>query len=468
MEPWLFSIGKTKVACGLQWLALNDEDSGDPIANLKVEAKRTGRRFAAYYPNDGGKYRLAAFTGEGKTRQFDGAVPVASWLADVVDLPTIYIESLDETATRWWIIAVKPGSINVNTDSIFTDDAAIQLIDGFLFDNTGGGVAVIVGRGKLAPTSAMIDRIDKSYRSIQDVLAGTEPSPNRIKQVIGVPRIVYAGIAGVFVMAGVAAGGYFLLNHTKALQTQAARDAEAAARAAEETRIAKIAEQRISSALALAIAEDTSIPGMPETVSHCYKALRTIPRTLGGWSATSVVCDPLSAHLKVLYARNIAARGGMSTQLGFELAAAARGGKIEPMAAMADNATVTFDKVLLDRRPPMPITSLPQFNTIASEITSTIQILQSTISGINIQFAQPAPRTILYVDPTRDETAAPTQAVPADRGFKKGTITIEGTDLWRLNAAVIDRANMTSGPITFNFSGASVQWTATVTYLIKA
>lgn len=472
MDPWLFNLGKTKVACGLQWIALNGEDDDDPIASLKAEAKRAGRRFAAYYPNEGGKYRLAAFAGDEGARRFDGAVPAASWLADVVDRPTIYIEALDESATRWWVIVCKTGSVNVNTDAIMTDDAAIQLIEGVLYDAIGtdaeSGVAVIVGRGKLAPTSAMIDRAEKTYRNIAEVLDGTTPSQNRIKQYVGVPRGVYIGLAGAVALGGLAAGGYYLMTHTQALQTQAAREAEAAALAAEQARIAKIAKARIAAAVEKAVAEDTSLPAMPATVSHCYLALKGVPRTLGGWTASSVTCDPLSSDLKVAYARDTAARGGMSTQLGLELAVQAHGGRLDPLPAMADSAIVTFSKAVVERRAGIPIEDMPRFSEISSELASAVQILQSTIPGITVQFGQPTPRSILYVDPTRDESAVPTQPVPADKGFQTGTITLQGNDLWRLSAAVLDRPNLTSGPITFNFSGASVQWTTTVTYLIKA
>lgn len=473
MEPWLFNVGKVKVACGLQWVALNDEDGEDPIVSLKAEAKESGRRYAAYYPNEGGKYRIAAFASEDGARRFEGAVPAASWLADVVQRQTIYIEALDETATRWWIIVCKPGSMNVSTDTIMTDDAAIQLIDGVLYEaidegSNDGQITIIVGKGKMVPTSAMIDRADKTFKNIAQVLEGTNPPTHRIKQVVGIPRAVYFGFAGVLALGALAAGGYYLTNYTKALQTQAAREAEAAARAAEEARLAEIGRVRITQAVEKAIYEDSSIPGMPETVSHCYSVIKTVPRTLGGWNASSLTCDPLSESLTVSFSRNTAARGGMATQLSFEMAVNAADGTIQGLTPMAESANVTFTKAALPRRSPMTIEAMPVFNDISSEIVTAVQILQSTVPGITVQFAPPTPRSILYVDPTRDESAQPTLPVSGGHGFSKGTISLQGTDLWRLSAVVIDRPNITSGPITFSFSGATVQWTTTVTYITKA
>jgi len=474
MEPWLFTVGKTKVVAGLGWVSLNDEDGENPLSDLKSQAKSTGRKHAAFYPNDGGKYRLGAFAPESDSRRFEGAVPVAAWLAEVATEWTVYIEATDDSATRWWIVVVRPSQVDMNTDVVVSDDDAVRILDGILGDAVMGAndderkIRMIVGRGRMTPTSAIIDRVGKTYSTITAVLQDSTPPACRIKQVIGIPRGVYFGAAGVLALAGVVAGGYYVLNYTEALKSESAKQAQEEARIAEEARLSQIGEERMATAIVNAAKSDTDGPTIRQAIQHCQGVVSRVPRKLGGWVLADFTCDPDKGQVEASYQRDTAARGGLSTQGSLEAAVAQAAGALPTLAPLADSAKVTFTKDALLPTAGIPAGELPPFADMASSLTTAIQMIQSTMPGVTVQFTAPTPRSILYVEPAREDGAAPTLAVPADRSYQSGQITISGADLWRMQASGIEARNIIAGPITFSFTGATVQWAITAQIMTKA
>src|SRR5690606_39000134 len=97
-----------KVAACLDWQVLPGLENTTPAKELKARALDQGQRYGVLYEAPAARYPLAGFPHEDGA-QLLGHVPAAVWLAESVDRPTLYIEALDDTNTRYWVLYIRAG-----------------------------------------------------------------------------------------------------------------------------------------------------------------------------------------------------------------------------------------------------------------------------------------------------------------------------------------------------------------------
>lgn len=462
-ELTLLDVGKVKAVAGLSWVALAGDEASSPAAETKRQAKASNTRYGVFYANDGGRYRLVGLVPQELGRKVVGRIPVALWLAESVQTPTIYIEAIDDTRTRYWIVSVRPGSLDSRTDQVLSDDDTIALIDEVLGDalSTQTRVDLIVGGDGYSPSSHMIERAARRNVKLVDLLAELPPPRQKVTQLVGIPPAVWMVAAGLVVAAGVVGGGWYLNQRYQLMQSQADRAALAAQQAAEQARLQAMTEQRIREAVAAALREDTATPAPADAVRGCLSLTSQFPVSLAGWSREEITCAVGSGAPQARYRRGTALRGGMATHLSLHDAANALGLGVN-IELMADTATLTGKPLELAPRAPLTIEQMPRMSDLSLRLSTDMQFLGSTIQGTNVQIKPATARTITYPDPARD--GGPPAPVPEQQGYRKGTITVTGSGTWALTSVPVDQPIVAVKSVTLRTSGTALNWTLVADY----
>lgn len=463
-EITLLDVGKLKAIAGLSWVPLAGDETSSTTAETKRQAKASGTRFGAFYANDAGRYRLVGLAPEEGGRKMVGRIPVAVWLAEAVRVPTIYIEATDDTRTRYWILSVRPGSLDPRTDVVMSDDEAIALIDEALGDalSTQTVVDLIVGGDGYSPSSHMIERAARRNARLVDLLAELPPPKAKVAQLIGVPPVVYMSVGGILVAGLVVAGGWYANKRFEVMQSEAQRAAAAAAAASEQARIQLLTEQRVEEAVTAALREDTGTPAPEEAVDGCLRLLEQYPLRMAGWNLEEISCPLAGGAPTAKYRRNTGLRGGMATQLSLHETATSAGLKVN-VELMADQATLTGATLTLPSREPLTLDEMPQMQALALRLSTDLQLLGSTVNGATTQLKPPTTRTITYADPARE--GGPAAMVPPHQGYRKGTVTVTGNGVWALKAVPLGQPNVSVKSITFRNAGNNLNWTLVADYV---
>lgn len=463
-EITLLEVGKVKAIAGLSWVPLAGDETSSTAAETKRQAKASGTRFGAFYANDHGRYRLVGLAPEEGGRKMVGRIPVAVWLAEAVQVPTIYLEAIDDSRTRYWVVSVRPGSLDPRTDMVMSDDDAIALIDEALGDalSTQTTVDLVVGGEGVAPSSHMIERASRRNARLADLLAELPPPKSKVTQLIGIPPVVYMGVGGALFAALVVGGGWYANKRFEVMQSEAQRAAAAAAAAAEQERIQKLTAVRIEEAVTKALQEDTGTPAPPAAVEGCLRLLDQYPMRMSGWTLEEITCPLAEGAPSAKYRRNTSLRGGMATQLGLYEAATAKGLKVS-LELMADLATLTGATLDLPSREPISLDQMPQMQPLSLRLSTDLQVLGSTITGANTQLKPPSARSITYADPARE--GGPQAVVPPHQGYRKGTVTVTGNGVWTLKSVPLNHPNVSVKSISFRNAGNTLNWTLVADYV---
>lgn len=462
-ELTLLDVGKVKAVAGLSWVPLAGDETSSPAAETKRQAKASGTRYGVFYANDAGRYRLVGLVPQELGRKVVGRIPVAVWLAESVQTPTIYLEALDDTRTRYWVLSVRPGALDPRTDQVMSDDDAIALIDEVLGDalSTQTRVDLIVGGDGYSPSSHMIERAVRRNAKLADLLAELSPPRSKIGQLVGIPPVVYMAVAGIVVSAGIVGGAWYLNQRYHVMQSESSRAAQSAAQAAEQARLQALAEQRIAEAVLTALREDTGTPAPSDAVRGCLSLTGQFPARLAGWSLEEISCPLGATAPQARYRRGTALRGGMATHIGLNDAATALGLGVN-LELMADSATLTGKPLALDSRAPLTIEQMPGMKELSLRLSTDMQVLNSTLAGTSVQLKAPTARTITYPDPARD--GGPPAPVPDLQGYRKGTITVTGNGAWALTSVPLDQPIVSVKSITFRNNGNTLNWTLVADY----
>lgn len=454
----VFTIGKHKVAACLDWQVLPGLENTTPAKELKARAIEQRQRFGVLYEAPAARYPLAGFPHEAG-EQLLGHVPAAVWLAESVDRPTLYIEALDDTNTRYWVLYIRSG-IDPRTDRILTDDDTVKLVDDLLAEEEGA-IDFIVGGAGMYPSSHMIERAVRRTAQFQDLLL-PDPPAQRVKQLVGISattkRIIIAAVLSALVLGG----AFAAIKYWRIAQSAAARaaqeEAERARQAAIEAQVAALTKQAVVDA----IAADTATPPPTSVIRACTALAQGYPALLGGWRLSEVTCLP-AGGATATYQRDVQMAGALATQDTLYRAAQEHG-----LAAhaelMADTATVTGASVALTPRPALKPDQIPTLQSYSRHLSSQLQALSGTLPGFTASVEPPKPRPITYATPDAPAVQIP---VATERGYDVGQVRMEGTGVWALLALPLAEAPLTITQIRFRTSGGSVNWTVQAQFVSR-
>lgn len=442
----ILQIGKVRAVAGLHWVPLAAEDAKSRKNELLEELKAQNSRFGAFYENTAGKYPLVGIVGRDSPKGLAKGVPVASWLAEVISKPTIYLEAQDESGDRYWLLAAWPGRVHHDADQMVDDQAARRLVEKMLDDigNDGGEVDLVVGgRYGRMPSSNVIERFRRRNASIGELLVNPPPSDlPRVKQYLGItPAMIVSAIAAVVLTAG-AVGGYLLwekMERDRLLQEQLAAQLAAQGPGADMTALTL---KRVDEAVAAALAEDTATVEPNAFIQACLDGAGVFSGAWGGWRLNKITC--VNGSVTATFDRRSETPTGASNET---LKAAADARQL-PVALDfgLEQATLTWSYTPPAPRQALTLTELPRYSEAVEVLPSRFQVLDGVVNGLTGGYAAPAARPVSFEDPVATAAAqgAPQlMPVPEHATYRKGTVSVSGAGLHWLTQIVLNERFVT-------------------------
>jgi hypothetical protein len=272
--------------------------------------------------------------------------------------------------------------------------------------------------GEKEPYSNMLPRFKRVRRAFEDLVGQTPPPDNgRLDQLVGIRPRTYGVLALLGVAAVIAYAGW--LGYQAMLRQQellAEQQRLQSARIAEQ-RMADLTELRIAEAVHMAINEDTQHPLPSAVVAGCLDVATQFGTTYGGWAVKKLDCSPAGDSVNVSIEQ--AAIGTMVHATHADLIARAAADGLNPAITIAS-----------------------QNGSISTPIPTPFQRARAYApTGTLIEVNEPTTRNITYINPAKEDVIGDPERikpVPAERGYREGTIALRGTSLWLLNDLRID------------------------------
>ena len=131
---------------------------------------------------------------------------------------------------------------------------------------------------------------------------------------------------------------------------------------------------------------------------------------------------------------------------------------------LADTAMVTGRQIAIAARAPLAPKQLPPAEDYGRALSSRIQRVKGLVDGVSATFAPPAPRAISYDNPAAPGTAV---TVPDGEGYRTGTITLNGDQLWSLPLVPLDDPALTINQVKFRSNNGVLTWTVEAKYVVR-
>jgi hypothetical protein len=437
----LRKIGRNHAIGGLLWRPLPGMEDSEPRTEVKIEAKLQGARFGVMQERKNNRYQVA-FLPLNAPAAGRRAYSAAIWLSWSVEAPTLYIEHLGKD--RWWVVSVVPGIVDPRTDVVLDEKEAEERIDGQLQEMQSlEREAEIYIWGEKEPYSNMLPRFKRVRRAFEDLVGQTPPPDNgRLDQLVGIRPRTYGVLALLGVAAVIAYAGW--LGYQAMLRQQellAEQQRLQSARIAEQ-RMADLTELRIAEAVHMAINEDTQHPLPSAVVAGCLDVATQFGTTYGGWAVKKLDCSPAGDSVNVSIEQ--AAIGTMVHATHADLIARAAADGLNPAITIASqNGSISTPiPTPPPARAPLQVTDLITYRTMMAEVLPAFQRARAYApTGTLIEVNEPTTRNITYINPAKEDVIGDPERikpVPAERGYREGTIALRGTSLWLLNDLRID------------------------------
>lgn len=451
-------VGRQKALAGLTWRETPGDTPQETREQIRSAAEALRSRFGALVT---GMRPEVGMVPELAQKEGRGGISAAAWLADALIEPVLYIEALP--GGLYWIVATQANYVDPRTDEICNEDEARNLVDSLLdaFSMQADTGMRVVINGERKPASMMLDRIGQTEnKTFAELVAGSPPPAHaRIRQLVGItPAAVIASIT-VLVLIGAGYAGYVGWNKWQEKRDFEARVAALAVQEAERARLKTEAELRMKLAVDEALRQDTATPAPDDLVRQCLQRMQGLGPALGGWDLTMAECAASGNAVTLAAVAPTPGRGiGTAATL---LDAAGQYGVQATINPSAPNAQVLASLQAAAQRTPLKPAQLPAYTPTLRSLLSRLMLARAGTGAINYTMSAPSPRTVLYIDPELESRndASKFKPVPDERTYLKGTVRIDGTGAWVLQALSLDYPflTITKAQITRE-NNAQIKW----------
>jgi len=451
VASWQLRLAGRDCAAGLAWTSL----VGDTPRSIKREFQQAlraaGTQYGAIHKAPRYAQAGAARSGKKSASKLSRKIPVAAWLAESVDKPTIFVEHHD---AGFWILVADAKRIDERGDTVVSASSAAiciaEIYEGYVQVGIEPDVVVADSAQRLLESLSMSMHTCRRGELV-DLLKSPAPKTQIVKA-LGVPTglkwaMAFAVVLGALAYTGKKAKEHIEMRRAQA-ELQAKRDAELQQKLHAEASQGKAAE--VSTAALLAAA--TSTPSPHSITAMCLDAWRRTPRYLGGWKISKVSCN-VTGQLELNYEL---AESGSGTEASFRAAAAKLG--FQPEVDWFKRTAVVQSVVgVPSTRAPMSVDELPSIQSAGIALASRAQKVQRVIDGATFTATKPAPDAAEKQGAATGPGAAPP---PPRKPFLTGTVRMSGQGLRYMLLMVPNDPYLSIEKIEFKNENDTVSWNA--------
>lgn len=439
MGAVVLKVGKHRIACGLDWVALGTvSERGAEIRRLAKRHSPFGVLLTSRQGSDSARRAYLGLLPKGASSAARSAIAGAAWLAAAVKQPTLYVWPFRaDKQSGVWLVMVRPGS-EVSEDRVVSHDQAGELIDSLIDDYrlSGAPDALQVRYASIdGIESRCLDTVDSGQCAFEELVRGIKGELTApIRQLSGMKRSTLLLLIALLVAIAGAIAAYLVVQKLREEQELQRQLDAAALENQERARIQTMRDLRIREATEAALAEDTAGPSAMDVVAPCLEILNRMGHIVGGWSIRQLDCDARGA-VSVTFAPIAGWQGTneILVQALAELSAAP-----VTISPKNDSAVWRLSSGKRPRRDAMQLSRLPPLLIVMRSTGSALQALQQANPSTTSTFGDSSPRVIRYQDPSkRGDGVDALSEVPPEFGYRTAKVTVRGRIKEGLGASAI-------------------------------